>query len=152
MIAKIWNYSGWINNTDPNEIESKFRKLLNESGFTVLGFKDHVSETHGYTCIWILGESHFVAHTFPDDGCTYIEISSCDEQKLYDFLTLLPDYFDLLVNDADGGQYPAQKAGILVENETSEESEAQETPESKEQEEKEHIAETKRETNRTKRK
>lgn len=152
MIAKIWNYSGWINNTEPNEIESKFRKLLKQAGFNVLGFKDYIFEPQGYTCIWILGESHFAVHTFPEDGCSYIELSSCNEQKLYDFLTLLPDYFDLLVNDADGGQYPAQKAGILVEDETSEESEAQETPESKEQEEKKHIAETKRKTNRTKRK
>lgn len=115
MIAKIWNYSGWINNTEPVEIENKFRKLLNEAGFTVLGFKDHVFEPQGYTCIWILGESHFAVHTFPEDGCTYIELSSCNEQKLYNFLTMLPDYFDLLVNDADGGKYPAQKAGILVE-------------------------------------
>lgn len=152
MIAKIWNYSGWINNIEHQEIESKFRKLLNEAGFTLLGFKDHISETQGYSCIWILGESHFAVHTFPEDGCTYIELSSCNEQNLYDFLTMLPDYFDLLVNDADGGRYPAQKTGILVEDETSEESKEQETQESKEQAEKEPVAETRQKANRTKRK
>lgn len=169
MIAKIWNYSGWINNTDPQQLKRDFGKLLQKAEFTVLGFTDHVFEPQGYTCIWILGESHFAIHTFPEDGCSYIELSSCNEQKLYDFLTMLPDYFDLLVNDADGGRYPAQKAGILVEDETSEESTEQETQESKEQAGKEEtpdnkeqkilddvgkepIAETKRKSNRTKRK
>lgn len=121
MVAKIWSYSGWINNIDPQQIKKNFGKLLVKAGFTVLGFKDHVFEPHGYTCFWILGESHFAVHTFPEDGCSFIELSSCNESKLYDFLTMLPEYFDLLVNDADGGQYPAQKDGMLIEGFNDEE-------------------------------
>lgn len=115
MIAKIWNYSGWINDTEPNKIKKEFKQILDKAEFSVLGFVDYQFTPFGYTCIWILGESHFAVHTFPEDGCTYIELSSCNEEKLYNFLTLLPDYFNVLVNDADGGIYPAQKDGMLIE-------------------------------------
>lgn len=149
MIAKIWNYSGWINNTDPQEIKKKFKDLLENAGFQLLGFQDHLFQPYGYTCMWILAESHFAAHTFPEDGCTYIEISSCNEQKLYDFLAMLPDHFDLLVNDADGGQYPAQKAGILVDDNT-EDQEAD--AEAQEEDKKEPPLNEKEKPKRTKRK
>lgn len=115
MIAKIWNYSGWINNTDPKALQKGFKELLEKAEFAVLGFVDYHFSPYGYTCIWILGESHFAVHTFPEEGCAYIELSSCNEEKLYNFLTLLPDCFDILVNDADGGIYPAQKDGMLIE-------------------------------------
>ena len=117
MIAKIWNYSGWINNCDPKALKKGFRELLEKSDFAVLGFKDHVFDPCGYTCIWILGESHLAVHTFPEEGCAYIELSSCNEAKLYDFLAMLPDYFDTLISDADGGIYPAEKDGILIQGE-----------------------------------
>lgn len=129
MIAKIWNYSGFINETDPKALKKDFRELLEKSDFAVLGFKDHVFDPCGYTCIWILGESHFAVHTFPEEGCTYIELSSCNEEKLYNFLAMLPDYFNLLINDADGGTYPAEKAGILIEEESPEDAPQPETEE-----------------------
>lgn len=149
MIAKIWNYSGWINSTDPQEIKHEFKELLDKAGFEVLGFQEHHSKPNGYTCIWILAESHFAAHTFPEEGCTYIELSSCNEQKLYDFLTMLPDHFDLLVNDADGGRYPAQKAGILLDDNT-EDQEGEE--EAQEEDKKEPLLNEKEKPKRTKRK
>lgn len=120
MIAKIWNYSGWINNTDPKALKKGLKELLDKSGFAVLGYKDHALDPCGYTCAWIMEEGHFAVHTFPEDGCSYIELSSHNEDKLYDFLAMLPDYFDLLINDADGGTYPAGKAGILAEEEKPE--------------------------------
>lgn len=38
----------------------------------------------GYTAIWLLGESHFAIHTFPEQGKTYIELTSCNPEK-HDF-------------------------------------------------------------------
>lgn len=86
MEARIWNYSGWVGETNPGEIRNKYMGLLTESGFTVLGDIEHFFEPQGYTLLVLLGESHFAAHTFPEHGMTYIEISSCVEGPLNAFL------------------------------------------------------------------
>jgi S-adenosylmethionine decarboxylase len=101
MEAKIWNYSGWINDTDPEEIKQNFNQLLAEAGFTILGVNDHHFEPQGYSCLWLLAESHFAVHTFPEEGATYIELSSCNEEKQYNFMNDLPNKFDILITEPD---------------------------------------------------
>ena len=41
-------------------------------------------EPEGYTALWLLGESHFAIHTFPEEQKTYIELSSCN-LEYYEF-------------------------------------------------------------------
>lgn len=101
MEAKIWNYSGWINNTDPNELKNKLSRLLDKAGFTILGEIDHEFQPQGYTKLWLLAESHFAIHTFPEHGATYLELSSCNEDKMYAFMNELPYKFDILLKDPD---------------------------------------------------
>lgn len=74
-----------------------------------------------------------VATIFPQDNCTAISITSTNENKLFDFIATLPDYFDILVNDADGGQYPAQRNGILIDDiqETEEQTSKEQNTEAK---------------------
>lgn len=89
MIAKIWRFSGWIKSTDKEELKQKFDNLLKRAGFTVLNEVEHKFEPQGYTALWLLAESHFAIHTFPEQGGTYIELSSCSGFKQKMFLKML---------------------------------------------------------------
>lgn len=55
--------------------------------------------------------------TCPDDGCAFINIASADDGRIYDLLSVLPDYFDILINDADNSIYLAQKTALMQESE-----------------------------------
>ena len=78
MEAKIFNVSGWIKNTTPDDIKTYYNKLLEKSNFKILNFQEHFFEPEGYTALWLLGESHFAIHTFPEENKTYFELSSCN--------------------------------------------------------------------------
>lgn len=88
MKAKIWNYSAWISETRPRVLFDIFDAKLHAAGFSVIKHLEHYFTPQGYTAIWLLGESHFALHTFPEEGKTYIELSSCNEEKHQKFLTL----------------------------------------------------------------
>lgn len=81
MKAEIYNISGWINSTDEVVIKNYFDGLLTKVGFTILNYQSHQFKPMGYTGLWLLGESHFAVHTFPEECKSYIELSSCN----YDF-------------------------------------------------------------------
>lgn len=86
MKAKIWNHSEWITETDPDALRRGFGGKLRGAGFKVLYFVDYHFEPQGYTALWLLGESHFAVHTFPEFGRTYIELSSCNREYFAKFL------------------------------------------------------------------
>ena len=90
MIAHIWNKSGWIHEINPVVLKNRFSELLGLSGFDILNFQEHYFDPHGYTALWLLGESHFAIHTFPEEGKAYIELSSCNEE-----------YFNYFVSNID---------------------------------------------------
>lgn len=94
MKAKIWNNSQWMNETTPNIIKGKIDSILKESKFNILGFIEHYFKPKGYTAMWLLGESHCCIHTFPEEKKTYIELSSCNEEKYNEFIRKL----DIWVN------------------------------------------------------
>jgi len=81
MDAKIWNFSGWVEITDPHKLKNGCSDMLYGAGFNVLNFVEHGFEPQGYTALWLLGESHFAVHSFPEHGKTYFELSSCNEEK-----------------------------------------------------------------------
>jgi len=87
MKAAIYNYRVWVEEVEPSVLKESFDAVLIESGFTVLNFMEHSFEPQGYTAIWLLGESHFALHTFPEENKTYIELSSCNE-AMYDSFIL----------------------------------------------------------------
>lgn len=88
MQAKIWNFSEWIQETNPEEIRKRFDDLLARAGFNILCFMDHHFSPQGYTALWLLTESHFAVHTFPEFGRSYIELSSCNLEFYQAFLKL----------------------------------------------------------------
>ena len=91
MQAKIWNDSKWIQETNPQKIREIFDEILKMSGFNILCFTDHHFTPQGYTALWLLTESHFAVHTFPEFGKTYIELSSCNLDYFNQFLNLTRD-------------------------------------------------------------
>lgn len=73
----MFNYSSWITETDPTDLFDRFMILLNESGFKVEDVIEKHFKPQGYTALFLLSESHFAIHTFPEHNKTYIELSSC---------------------------------------------------------------------------
>jgi S-adenosylmethionine decarboxylase len=88
MKAQMFNYQNWIEETNPFELRKKYDTQLKESGFGVLSFVEYNFEPHGYTALWLLSESHFAIHTFPEEGKSYIELSSCIEKQYVKFMEL----------------------------------------------------------------
>lgn len=88
MQAKIWNYSEWIAETNPQKIKELFDKFLSKCGFKILNVSEHHFQPQGYTALWLLSESHFAVHTFPEYGKTYIELSSCNQEFYIEFIQL----------------------------------------------------------------
>lgn len=86
MKAEIFNFSTWIDIVDPIELKSFYDDVLVNCGFTIIKFIDHEFSPFGYTGLWLLEESHFALHTFPEEKKTYIEISSCNEEMYKAFL------------------------------------------------------------------
>ena len=90
--ANIFNHQFWVNITDPELLKNSFKNHLKKSNFTILKFNEHYFEQQGYTCFWLLGESHLAIHTFPESNKSYVELSSCNKEKLETFKLLTKNY------------------------------------------------------------
>lgn len=55
----------------------------------MLAVSEHHFSPQGYTCLWLLAESHLALHSFPEEAHTYIELSSCNAGKHRKFVDLL---------------------------------------------------------------
>lgn len=84
----MYNYNAWIKYQKEEILVEYFDRLLGKSGFTIVNKVEHYFEIKGYTGLWLLAESHFAIHTFPEEDKVYIEISSC-----------VKDYFDKFVEE-----------------------------------------------------
>lgn len=88
MIAKINNWHDWVSETRPDTLMAKYKADLNKSGFNVVDTVCHFFDPYGFTALFLLSESHFAIHTFPEAGKTYIELSSCVDEPFNRFLKL----------------------------------------------------------------
>ena len=84
----MFNHSEWVSETDPFKLRTTYNELLKDSGFGILSFMEYSFEPQGYTAIWLLSESHFAIHTFPEEGKSYIELSSCIEDQYRRFMQI----------------------------------------------------------------
>lgn len=78
--AVIYNYKKWIVETTPDILYAQFSTALTTAGYTVLNHIAHHFPVKGYTCLWLLAESHLAIHTFPEKGKSYIELSGCNQE------------------------------------------------------------------------
>lgn len=81
MKAEIYSFQTWINETNPLVLKKTFYNILLQCEFNIFDFQEHYFNPDGYTAIWLLGESHFAIHTFPEYKKTYLELSSCSKYK-----------------------------------------------------------------------
>jgi S-adenosylmethionine decarboxylase len=79
--ANIYSRKFWTVCTEPEELRNTFERVLKEVDFTIVLFNEHHFTAQGYTCFWLLGESHLAIHTFPESGKSYVELSSCNKIK-----------------------------------------------------------------------
>ncbi len=89
MDAQIFNHSEWIKEVDQYKLQDFFDKALDQAEFMVCGYQEKIFKPHGYTGLWLLAESHFAVHTFPEQNKTYIELSSCSFKKHVDFMNYI---------------------------------------------------------------
>ncbi len=92
MKAVMYNYHIWIKYEDEETLISNFEKMIIKSGFTIINKVEHFFEQQGYTGLWLLAESHFAIHTFPEEDKVYIEISSCVKEYYDRFLQELQNW------------------------------------------------------------
>lgn len=89
----INNYKTWVRETNPEELKRLMGAWLKRCDFQLLNFTEHYFKPHGYTCLWLLGESHLAVHTFPEKEVCYVELSSCNARKNQLFQALLTEHF-----------------------------------------------------------
>ena len=88
----MYNYSEWIKFEDEEEFAKKCQEMLKESGFTILESCEHKFTPRGYTALFLLSESHFAIHSFPEDDKIYIELSSCVKKYFDKFVEMIKEY------------------------------------------------------------
>jgi len=89
MKAQMYHFDKWIEKTNPKELKETFEGMLKDSGFGICGCIEKHFKPYGFTCLYLLSESHFAIHTFPEEGKTYIELSSCIKAPFLKFKELL---------------------------------------------------------------
>ena len=89
MKAIMYNYNTWIKYRKEEELIEILENMLTSSGFNVINKVEHYFEKQGYTGLWLLSESHFAIHTFPEEDKIYLEISSCVKEYYDNFLIKL---------------------------------------------------------------
>ncbi len=89
---EVYNYQTWIHQVDEKELVPRLKEILELSGYTIINFVEHKFSPHGFTCVWLLAESHFAIHTFPEDGRSYLELTGCVEWMNKKFVEHLEKY------------------------------------------------------------
>lgn len=98
MKAKIYNYKCWISETNTKTLKCTLKKTLNKSRFVVLDYSEHFFTPFGFSANWLISESHLAVHTWPEEGKSYVELSSCNKLKQKVFVDMMKDTFNILAS------------------------------------------------------
>ena len=85
MKAIMYNHNGWVDQTDEMYLRDTFTRILKDSGFHIEEEIHRSFKPFGYTGLWLLSESHFAIHTFPEEGKSYVEMSSCIKEPFKEY-------------------------------------------------------------------
>lgn len=58
-------------------LENIMNRIAERCGFHVVARAFHQFEPHGTTGVLVLAESHFSAHTYPEDNKVYLDVFCC---------------------------------------------------------------------------
>lgn len=95
MVAKMNSLRFWTSCTDERYIVEISKQSLIKSGFNIRNYCDEKFEPFGFTCLFLLSESHFAIHTFPEVGKSYCELSSCVDVPFLNFINSLNNFIDV---------------------------------------------------------
>lgn len=88
----MYELSLWVHyNGDDTALCQLLRGYIAASGHTILDTAEHAFTPQGFTCMWLLAESHMAVHTYPEHSRAYIQLSSCSLSKYQDLSRLLRD-------------------------------------------------------------
>lgn len=65
----------WVSKTE--HLKNIMIRIAERCEFTVVSHAFHQFEPHGATGVLVLAESHFSAHTYPEDNKVYIDVFCC---------------------------------------------------------------------------
>jgi S-adenosylmethionine decarboxylase len=80
----------WVSQS--RHLERIMIRIAERAGFTVVGRSFHQFEPHGTTGVLVLAESHFSAHTYPENNMIYIDVFCCSPE--FD-----PEYTAVLIEE-----------------------------------------------------
>ena len=85
MDGSMWVSMWYTSTTDIDALNTEIEKMLKRASFSILSETDYRFDPLGYTKLFLLAESHFAVHTWPERHIAWLEIASCIEEK-YDAL------------------------------------------------------------------
>lgn len=88
MKAEIYNWKKWVDETRPDFLIAKYSADLEKAGFNVCDEVHKFFSPYGFTALFLLSESHFAIHTFPEENKTYLELSSCVKKPFDEFVKM----------------------------------------------------------------
>lgn len=91
MKAIMYNYNTWIKYQKEENLVQELEQKLIKAGFTIIDKVEYYFPKQGYTGLWLLSESHFAIHTFPEEDKIYLEISSCVKKYFDKFIEELKE-------------------------------------------------------------
>lgn len=65
----------WV--AQSKHLENIMNRIAERCGFNVVARAFHQFEPYGTTGVLVLAESHFSAHTYPEDNTVYIDVFCC---------------------------------------------------------------------------
>lgn len=103
--TRIYNLRLWLALTSHEEIAPIIEQFLKEAGYGIVGFSEHHFTPQGYTCTWLLSESHCALHTFPEEDRSYIELSGCSEAKSAAFTERISSLWKEYISGTDQSDF-----------------------------------------------
>ena len=94
MKAQIYTFNTWIETTNPYKLKLELEDMLIKSGFGIQGRAEKHFTPQGYSCVWLLSESHLAIHTFPEHECASLELSSCVKSPFIKFVALVANGYN----------------------------------------------------------
>lgn len=86
MKAQMYNFTTWVDETEPIILHQYLKEKLIDAGFNIENVVEKHFEPQGYTALFLLSESHLAIHTFPEEGQAYLELSSCVKMPFDEFI------------------------------------------------------------------
>jgi S-adenosylmethionine decarboxylase len=70
----------WLKGNIPSNVLSMAKEAINRSGMTIVDSVVHKFDPQGITAVYVLAESHFIIHTYPEANYLSIDCYTCGKE------------------------------------------------------------------------